>query len=116
MREVGSFLAAGDIRPGDRGAVFAPNRVEWASAALAIQAAGGVMVPIYPASTAEQAAYVASHSDARVVFVDTPALLARIFEYWAGYEEVRRRSSRSTTDSTSRACPRTSARRGAARQ
>lgn len=90
VREVGSFLAAGDIRPGDRGAVFAPNRVEWASAALAIQAAGGVMVPIYPASTAEQAAYVASHSDARVVFVDTPALLARIFEYWAGYEEVQR--------------------------
>ncbi len=90
IREVGAFLMMGDVRPGDRGAVFAPNRVEWASAALAIQAAGGVMVPIYPASTAQQAAYVASHSDARVVFVDTPALLARIFDDWAGYDAVER--------------------------
>jgi acyl-CoA synthetase (AMP-forming)/AMP-acid ligase II len=90
IREVASFLSAGDVSPGDRGAVFAPNRVEWAAAALALQAAGGVMVPIYPASTAEQAAYVASHSDARVVFVDTPALLARVFEAWAGYEAVTR--------------------------
>jgi long-chain acyl-CoA synthetase len=90
IREVGSFLSAGDVAVGDRGAVFAPNRVEWAAAALAIQSAGGVMVPIYPASTAEQAAYVASHSDARVVFVDTPALLARIFDEWAGYDAVRR--------------------------
>ncbi len=89
VREVGSFLA-GEVAPGDRGAVFAPNRVEWASAALAIQSARGVMVPIYPASTAEQAAYVASHSDARVLFVDTPALLARVFEEWAGYEQVAR--------------------------
>jgi long-chain acyl-CoA synthetase len=88
IRAVASYLASGDLRPGDRAAVFAPNRVEWASAALAIQAAQGVMVPIYPASTAEQAAYVASHSDARVVFVDTPALLGRIFEAWDAYAHV----------------------------
>jgi long-chain acyl-CoA synthetase len=90
IRAVACFLAAGELRPGDRAAVFAPNRVEWASAALAIQAAQGVMVPIYPASTAEQAAYVASHSDARVVFVDTPALLGRIFEAWEAYAGVAR--------------------------
>jgi long-chain acyl-CoA synthetase len=88
IRAVASYLAMGDLRPGDRAAVFAPNRVEWATAALAIQAAQGVMVPIYPASTAAQAAYVVSHSDARVVFVDTPALLARIFEAWEAYAQV----------------------------
>ena len=77
VKELALFLAT-ILKPGDRGAVFAPNRVEWASAALAIQAAGGVIVPIYPASTVEAVSYVASHSDAKVIFVDTPALVARL--------------------------------------
>jgi long-chain acyl-CoA synthetase len=90
IREVALFLAGVGLKPGERGAVFAPNRVEWLSAALAIQAAGGAMVPVYPASTAEQAAYVISHSDAKVVFVDTPALLGRMFEAWGEYGAVER--------------------------
>jgi long-chain acyl-CoA synthetase len=90
IKNAALFLAAVGLRSGDRGAVFAPNRVEWISAALAIQAAGGVMVPIYPASTAEQAAYVVSHSDARVVFVDGAPLLERIFSSWRAYENVER--------------------------
>ena len=77
------------VRSGDRAAVFAPNRVEWMSAALAIQAAGGVIVPVYPSNTAEQARYVLSHSDARVVFVDTAPLLARLLEAWDGLGGVR---------------------------
>jgi long-chain acyl-CoA synthetase len=60
------------------------------SAALGIQAAGGVIVPIYPASMPEQAAYVIEHSDARVVFVDTPALLGRLFEVWGALGQVER--------------------------
>jgi long-chain acyl-CoA synthetase len=83
VRDVALFLVSAGLGFGDRAAVYAPNRVEWASAALAIQAAGGVMVPVYPACTAEQAAYVVSHADAKVVFVDTPALLARLLEGWA---------------------------------
>ena len=81
IREIALFLHD-VIGHEDRAAVFAPNRVEWASAALAIQAAGGVIVPVYPASTAQQASYVLSHADAKVVFVDTPELLGRIFEAW----------------------------------
>ncbi len=59
-------------------AVFAPNRIEWLEAGLGAQAAGGVLVPIYPSSTAEQAGYIIRHSDARVAFVDTPALIERV--------------------------------------
>ncbi len=80
IRRAALFLARIGLASGERAAIFAPNRVEWIAAALAVQAAGGVMVPIYPASTAEQAAYVVEHSDARVVFVDTPALLGRVFQ------------------------------------
>ena len=89
IRELALFLGT-VLKSGDRGAIFAPNRVEWASAALAIQAAGGVMVPIYPASTAEQVGYVASHSDAKVIFVDTPALLGRLLTTWSALGAVER--------------------------
>ena len=82
IRNVALFLVASELKSADRVAIFAPNRVEWASAALGIESAGCVMVPIYPASTAEQAAYIVNHADARVLFVDTPALLARVFDAW----------------------------------
>jgi long-chain acyl-CoA synthetase len=90
IRHLALFLGTTGLGSGDRGAIFAPNRVEWMSAALAIQASGGVMVPVYAANTPEQAAYVVQHSDAKVVFVDTPALLGRVFEAWDAYEAVER--------------------------
>ena len=89
IREIALFLST-VIKNGERCAIYAPNRVEWASAALAIQAASGVMVPVYPASTADQLAYVVSHSDTKVLFVDTPALLARVFEAHEGLANVER--------------------------
>jgi long-chain acyl-CoA synthetase len=90
IREVALFLASAGLGMGDRAAIFAGNRVEWMSAAMGIQAAGGVMVPVYPSSTAEQAAYVVRHCDAKVLFVDGAALLARVFERWDELAEVRR--------------------------
>jgi long-chain acyl-CoA synthetase len=89
IRDIALFLGT-FLKSGDRGAIYAPNRVEWASAALAIQAAGGVMVPIYPASTPEQVGYVASHSDAKVIFVDTPALLSRLLTTWSALGLIER--------------------------
>lgn len=88
IRDTGVFLLTLGLRRGDRVAIFAPNRVEWMSAALAAQGAGGVMVPVYPSSTAEQAAYVIEHSDARVVFVDTPELFERLLERWDALSRV----------------------------
>ncbi len=87
IREIALFLAP-RLGSDDRAAIYAPNSVAWASAALAIQAAGGAMVPVYPASTAEQAAYVVSHSDARVLFVDTQALLSRTIGAWGALANV----------------------------
>ena len=93
IRQIALFLGTPGnpgLGLGDRAAIFAPNRVEWMTAALAIQAAGGVMVPVYAANTPEQAAYVIEHSDAKVLFVDTPALLGRVFEAWSACEAVTR--------------------------
>lgn len=88
IRRCGLFLMDAGIESGDYAAVFAPNSVEWASAALSIQGAGGVMVPIYPSSTSEQAAYVVRHSEARFVFVDNDELLSNVFASWGAYENV----------------------------
>ena len=89
LREIALYLGTAGLEMGDRAAIFAPNRVEWMSAALGIQAAGGVMVPIYPASTDEQAGYVIRHSDAKVVFVDSPVALGRLMTTWQDLSEVR---------------------------
>src|ERR1700758_3640064 len=58
IRDVAMFCAAVGLKSIERACVFAPNRVEWMSAALGIQAASGVIVPVYASNTAEQAAYV----------------------------------------------------------
>ncbi len=69
------------LNPTERATIFGYNSVSWMSAALGIQAAGGSMVPIYPSSTPEQVMYVVSHSDARVLFVDSQAHLDALLEY-----------------------------------
>lgn len=82
VREAAAYLVSEGFGHEKVAAIFAPNRVEWMEAALATQAARGVMVPIYASSTSEQAGYILSHSDARFVFVDTEVLLTRVFEAW----------------------------------
>ncbi|HEY3355565.1 MAG TPA: AMP-binding protein [Polyangia bacterium] len=90
IRDLALFLAGAGLKQGDRAAIYAPNRVEWISAALAIEAAGGVMVPVYASNTAAQAAYVVRHSDAKVLFVDTAPLLGRVLSAFGEYEAVER--------------------------
>ncbi len=86
IEAVGLYLNSIGLKLGDRATILANNCVEWMSAALGIQAAGGVMVPIYSSSTAEQIAYVVEHSDARVLFVDSDKLLRRVLEQWEQVE------------------------------
>src|SRR5688572_25796949 len=58
IRAAAALVIEAGVQPGERVAVFGANSVAWAAAALGVQAAGAVMVPIYPASTAAQATYV----------------------------------------------------------
>ena len=69
IRGVARWLIEREVEPGEHIAIFAPNSVAWASAALGIQTAGAVFVPIYPASTVDQVAYILEHAEIRYVFV-----------------------------------------------
>ena len=62
IRGVARWLIEHEVEPGERVAIYGDSSVAWASASLGAQTAGVVFVPIYPASTPEQIAYVDAHS------------------------------------------------------
>ena len=78
IRGVARWLIDQDVAVGDRVAIFAANSVAWASAALGAQTAGAVFVPIYPASTPDQVAYILGHAEIEYVFVAGKEPLSRL--------------------------------------
>ncbi len=70
-RAVAAALRAWDIGKGDRVAILAENRWEWAIADFACLALGAVDVPIYPTLLADQIAPLLADSASRVIFVST---------------------------------------------
>jgi acyl-CoA synthetase (AMP-forming)/AMP-acid ligase II len=61
-----AFLAAG-LAAGDRVAIWSPNIWEWVVAALGLQGAGGVLVPLNTRFKGAEAAYVLQRSGARML-------------------------------------------------
>lgn len=66
-------LVAGGVAPGDRVALLSRTRYEWTLIDYAILAAGGVTVPIYETSSAEQVRWILADSAAVAVIVESPA-------------------------------------------
>ncbi len=54
VRRLAKGLVAAGVQPGDRVAIMSKTRYEWTLADFAIWTAGGVAVPIYETSSAEQ--------------------------------------------------------------
>lgn len=78
IRGVARWLVEHELAAGERVAIYAPNSVAWAAAALGAQTAGAVFVPIYPASTPEQVAYILDHAEIKYVFVGGKEQIARL--------------------------------------
>ncbi|MFV2176477.1 FadD3 family acyl-CoA ligase [Actinomadura sp. LOL_016] len=68
-----AFVAAG-LRRGDRAAVWGPNSARWIVAALGLQRAGGVLVPLNTRFKGAEAAYVLEKSGARILCLETEFL------------------------------------------
>jgi acyl-CoA synthetase (AMP-forming)/AMP-acid ligase II len=68
LRAARAFMAAG-IEHGDRVAVWAPNIYEWIVAAIGLQSAGGVLVPLNTRLKGGEAGYILEKSGARLLCV-----------------------------------------------
>jgi long-chain acyl-CoA synthetase len=68
---VAKGLIASGVAAGDRVALQAKTRYEWTVIDFAIWTAGGVVVPIYDSSSADQVAWILSDSGATTLIVET---------------------------------------------
>jgi long-chain acyl-CoA synthetase len=71
VRAVAAALHSWGIGKGDRVAILAENRWEWAVADFACLGIGAVDVPLYPTLLAEQIRILLADSGTRVIFVST---------------------------------------------
>ncbi|MDX1918597.1 MAG: long-chain fatty acid--CoA ligase [Candidatus Caenarcaniphilales bacterium] len=65
----GGLLEMG-LLAGERVAILGNTSPNWTVSDIAIMACGGIVVPIYPASSHDEIAYVLNHSGARFLFVE----------------------------------------------
>lgn len=79
-------LVASGIAAGDRVVILSGTRWEWTVLDYAIWCAGGVSVPVYQSSSAEQLGQIVADSGARLAIVETAALADRVRSAASGVE------------------------------
>ncbi|MFT4287976.1 AMP-dependent synthetase/ligase [Nocardioides sp.] len=79
-RLAGGLLALG-IEPEQRVGIVSGTRYEWILADLAVMCAGAATTTVYPSTNAEDAAYILSDAECRVVFAEDDSQLAKLAEY-----------------------------------
>jgi long-chain acyl-CoA synthetase len=80
VREFRRGLAALGLTKGERVAILAENRPEWAITDLAAQCMGAVTVPIYSTLPAAQVQYLVADSTAKILVVSDKKQLAKALE------------------------------------
>ncbi|MEV4923738.1 AMP-dependent synthetase/ligase [Streptomyces roseoverticillatus] len=111
VRTAAKGLIASGVRPGDRVALMSRTRYEWTLLDFAIWSAGGVTVPVYETSSAEQIQWILSDSGAVGCIVETPGHeaavesvkdrlpeLAHVWQIEAGAVERLREAGADVTD------------------
>lgn len=78
VRNLGGYLLSKGVKPGDKIALFSPNRYEWWVADLAILSIGAVNVPIYATNSAQECRYIIDNSDSIMCFVGTKEHMDKI--------------------------------------
>lgn len=74
-------LLASGVNPGDRVAIMAPNCPEWAWADVAIQACGGISVPVYHTESLVNTLYILNNSSSRILFAWSPLVANEILQH-----------------------------------
>src|SRR5215831_15421532 len=86
---LGLALMRRGIEPGDRVAVLAENRVEWALTDYAVLGIGGVLVPIYPTLLEPDLEFILRDSGCKGIVVSTAAQLRKILNVRSLHPELR---------------------------
>ncbi|WP_434448389.1 AMP-dependent synthetase/ligase [Lentzea sp. E54] len=86
---VAKGMVAAGLELGDRVGLVSKTRYEWSLLDFAIWAAGGVVVPIYETSSAEQIEWILSDSGATAVFVEAAQHRALVDEVVGKLPELR---------------------------
>jgi long-chain acyl-CoA synthetase len=74
IRRLAKGFVASGVMDGDRVALMSHTRLEWLLVDYAILAAGGVTVPVYETSSAEQLEWILRDSEAVALVVETPQM------------------------------------------
>jgi long-chain acyl-CoA synthetase len=74
IRATAKGLIASGIQIGDRVSIMARTRYEWTILDFATWFAGGVVVPIFDTSSAEQIDWILNDSHSVAIVVETPAM------------------------------------------
>ncbi|RLV59108.1 long-chain fatty acid--CoA ligase [Parashewanella curva] len=72
-QQLAQWLIHNGVQTQDRCAIMSKNCPQWTCADIAILKARNVVVPLYPTSTTDQAAFIINDSEAKVLFVDDEA-------------------------------------------
>jgi acyl-CoA synthetase (AMP-forming)/AMP-acid ligase II len=70
IKRTAAALVGHGVGPGDRVAIWAPNRLEWILAALGTQYLGAILVPLNTRFKGPEAADILARTGARALFVD----------------------------------------------
>ncbi|NUU17948.1 long-chain fatty acid--CoA ligase [Cellulomonas humilata] len=86
---VAKGLVARGVQPGDRVGIMSRTRYEWSLIDWAVWAAGGVPVPLYETSSAEQVLWILTDADVSLLVVETAAHAAVVAEVRADAPTLR---------------------------
>ena len=90
VRRLAKGLIAHDVVPGDRVALMAHTRLEWLLIDYAILMVGGVTVPIYDASSAEQVEWIVRDSGSVLFIIETRTMREMVEQLSDRFTECRR--------------------------
>ncbi|MGD9134442.1 MAG: AMP-binding protein [Desulfobacterales bacterium] len=80
VQEAAAALISIGLEPGDRVAILGDNRPEWLICHLATMTIGCVTCGIYSTSAPEQVAFVAGHSESKVLFAENEEQVDKVLQ------------------------------------
>ena len=83
-----NFLAARELKPGERCVLLAPNSIRWAALNLAMMSEGLIVVPLYTRQAPAELAFMMKDSAPSLVLCSDEALAGDIGKHWPSAPQI----------------------------